>query len=262
MPKSKNFYINRKRTHKQPFYKKLLRSRKPVLLGPRKIFNFRKKKWEIFLKFVVKRRLRWRRRYRRVDQSLLRVSKFASRGNSFKKQFRKYLMRVKTLNLFYGGFKKKSFKKLILETKNSNPNLSKLKNKKKIYLNQNLKGLLKLEQRLDVVLYRSKFSESMKQARQLIAHGHVMVNNTKIRSHSILLKYGDTISITSNQKARNIIKHNIMKSSFWPIPPKFLKINYKTLNIINLSNELNKEHLAFLPFSLNINFLVNNAKFK
>lgn len=52
-----------------------------------------------------------------------------------------------------------------------------------------------LERRLDNVFYRLKMATSRKQARQLIVHGHVLVNGKKVSSPSYLVSIGDQISL-------------------------------------------------------------------
>jgi small subunit ribosomal protein S4 len=52
-----------------------------------------------------------------------------------------------------------------------------------------------LERRLDNVVYRSGFSTSRRQARQLVNHGHVTVNNRKVDIPSFQVKAGDLIEV-------------------------------------------------------------------
>ena len=52
-----------------------------------------------------------------------------------------------------------------------------------------------LESRLDNVVYRSGIAQSRDQARQLVTHGHIMVNGKKTNIPSFQVKPGDTISI-------------------------------------------------------------------
>jgi small subunit ribosomal protein S4 len=54
--------------------------------------------------------------------------------------------------------------------------------------------LVMLERRLDNVVYRLGFAESRPQARQLVQHGHIMLNGRKTDIPSSLVKEGDTIS--------------------------------------------------------------------
>ncbi len=61
---------------------------------------------------------------------------------------------------------------------------------------QNL--LVLLERRLDNVVYRLGFADSRSQARQLVRHGHIMLNGRKTDIPSCLVKEGDTISWKEN----------------------------------------------------------------
>ena len=54
--------------------------------------------------------------------------------------------------------------------------------------------LVLLERRLDNVVYRLGFADSRSQARQLVSHGHIMLNGRKTDIPSCLVKEGDTIS--------------------------------------------------------------------
>ena len=54
--------------------------------------------------------------------------------------------------------------------------------------------LVLLERRLDNVVYRLGFADSRAQARQLVGHGHIMLNGRKTDIPSCLVKEGDTIS--------------------------------------------------------------------
>jgi len=52
-----------------------------------------------------------------------------------------------------------------------------------------------LERRLDNVVYRLKMAINAQQARQMIVHGHVLVNGKKVTSPSSLVFLGDVISL-------------------------------------------------------------------
>lgn len=63
---------------------------------------------------------------------------------------------------------------------------------------QGLSGenLLKLlERRLDNVIYRAGFATSRRQARQLVSHGHFILNGRRVDIPSIRVKTGDKISV-------------------------------------------------------------------
>lgn len=58
-----------------------------------------------------------------------------------------------------------------------------------------------LESRLDNVLYRAGFGVTRKQTRQIVNHGHVLVNDKKVDIPSYALKVGDVISVKSKSSA-------------------------------------------------------------
>ena len=57
-----------------------------------------------------------------------------------------------------------------------------------------------LETRLDNVVYRMGFASTRRDARQLILHGHIMVNNRKIDRASSVVKIGDTVAVIDKSK--------------------------------------------------------------
>ncbi len=67
-----------------------------------------------------------------------------------------------------------------------------------------------LERRLDNVIYRLGLAPSRKTARQLITHGHFLVNNKPVDVPSYLLKPGDTIQVREKSKKLEIL-HSSMK---------------------------------------------------
>ena len=68
---------------------------------------------------------------------------------------------------------------------------------------ENLIGFL--ERRLDIVVYRAKFANTVFSARQLINHGHVCVNEKKVNISSYLVKVDDSIEIKSKSKELTMI---------------------------------------------------------
>jgi small subunit ribosomal protein S4 len=66
--------------------------------------------------------------------------------------------------------------------------------------------LVLLERRLDNVVYRLGFADSRSQARQLVMHGHITLNNKKVDIPSTLVKEGDTISWREGSKKTEYYK--------------------------------------------------------
>ncbi|MFC1901937.1 30S ribosomal protein S4 [Chloroflexota bacterium] len=60
--------------------------------------------------------------------------------------------------------------------------------------------LVLLERRLDNVVYRLGFADSRAQARQLVCHGHIMLNGRRTDIPSCLVKEGDAISWQEGSK--------------------------------------------------------------
>jgi small subunit ribosomal protein S4 len=60
--------------------------------------------------------------------------------------------------------------------------------------------LVNLERRLDNVAYRLGFAASRRQARQLVAHGHLLVNGKRVDIPSFLVKVGDVIEVQTKTK--------------------------------------------------------------
>lgn len=61
--------------------------------------------------------------------------------------------------------------------------------------------LFMLERRLDNVVYRSGFATSRRQARQLVNHGHIFVNERKVNIPSFQVKVGDVVSVKEKSHA-------------------------------------------------------------
>lgn len=61
--------------------------------------------------------------------------------------------------------------------------------------------LISLEKRLDNVVFRLGFAPSRPAARQMVSHGHVLVNGKKLNIPSCKLVIGDTVSIDSKISA-------------------------------------------------------------
>ncbi|MFA5750765.1 MAG: 30S ribosomal protein S4 [Candidatus Paceibacterota bacterium] len=61
-----------------------------------------------------------------------------------------------------------------------------------------------LELRLDNVVYRMGLAPSRRASRQMVSHGHLMVNGRKVTIPSCSLKIGDIVTIREGSKAKKI----------------------------------------------------------
>ncbi len=75
-----------------------------------------------------------------------------------------------------------------------------------------------LEQRLDNVIYRLGLGVSRKEARQLVLHGHFLVNGKKANIPSFLVKIGDVITIKEKSLSSPKIKELIEISNTRTVP--------------------------------------------
>lgn len=86
----------------------------------------------------------------------------------------------------------------------------------------------KLESRLDNVVFRLGFASSRAQARQLISHGHFLVNGRTINIPSYQLKKGDKITISAKTRKKTIF-HNFLTLIKKQKPPPWLQLNVEKL---------------------------------
>ncbi|MFQ5534391.1 MAG: 30S ribosomal protein S4 [Sphingomonadales bacterium] len=68
---------------------------------------------------------------------------------------------------------------------------------------ENLIGLL--ERRLDAAVYRAKFAITVFASRQLINHGHVLVNGKRVNIPSYRLREGDVVELRERSRDLNIV---------------------------------------------------------
>ncbi len=75
-----------------------------------------------------------------------------------------------------------------------------------------------LESRIDNVVFRLGFSKTRDEARQMVSHGHILVNGKKVDIPSYLVKVGDVISIKEKSKSLSGIKLILAKNGDRAVP--------------------------------------------
>ena len=75
-----------------------------------------------------------------------------------------------------------------------------------------------LEMRLDTICFSLGFSKSIAQARQLVNHGHITVNNKVVSIASFQCRLNDVISIKNNTNSKNLIETNIKNNQIMDVP--------------------------------------------
>ena len=97
-----------------------------------------------------------------------------------------------------------------------------LASKKKGITGDNLLQIL--ESRLDNVIYRLGFGLSRAEARQLVLHGHFLVNGKKVDSPSYLVKEGDVITLKDKSRSLPKIKA-VLEATEGKNIPKWLELD-------------------------------------
>ena len=85
-----------------------------------------------------------------------------------------------------------------------------------------------LETRLDNAVYRLGFAMSRAEARQLVRHGHFLVNGKKVNIPSYLVKPGMVLSLKESSRSLDKFKANVEANAFRQ-PPKWLEYDAENL---------------------------------
>ncbi|MBU1177741.1 30S ribosomal protein S4 [Patescibacteria group bacterium] len=83
-----------------------------------------------------------------------------------------------------------------------------------------------LEKRLDNVVFRLSLTKSRSQARQMVSHGHVRVNDQRVTIPSYSVKVGDVIEVTKATRQKKGFA-NIIKEIRKEEVPSWLEVNTK-----------------------------------
>jgi len=106
------------------------------------------------------------------------------------------LMEKQKLKYLYGGLREKQFKRYFDLAARSKENTG--------------EALLQLlEKRLDNVVYRLGFATTRRQARQLVVHGHILVNGKKVDIPHYEVEAGDTVEVKPSSRNIPFLKENI-----------------------------------------------------
>ena len=90
---------------------------------------------------------------------------------------------------------------------------------------ENLLSLL--ESRLDNIVYRLGMARTRRSARQIVNHGHILVNGKKVDIPSYRVKVGDVISVKENSMNHPAILDSLEQK---PLVPAYLKFDNKKLS--------------------------------
>ncbi len=85
-----------------------------------------------------------------------------------------------------------------------------------------------LESKLDHVIWQLGFTQSRAQAKQLVSHGHFLVNGKRVKSSYYFLEPGDIIEVREGSKDIEPLK-NLGKILKFYTPPPWLKLDHNNL---------------------------------
>ena len=85
-----------------------------------------------------------------------------------------------------------------------------------------------LESRLDNVVYRMTLANTRREARQMVGHGHVLVNGKRVDIPSYRVKVGDVITLKEQTKTSDRIKA-IVEANSTRVVPKWIEMDKEAL---------------------------------
>lgn len=85
-----------------------------------------------------------------------------------------------------------------------------------------------LETRLDNVVFRLGLANTRREARQIVNHGHILVNGKKVDIPSYLIKAGDVVALREKSKASQRMK-DIAEANASRAVPKWLDMDKNAL---------------------------------
>ena len=77
----------------------------------------------------------------------------------------------------------------------------------------NLALIDRLERRLDNLVYRAGIASSIRQARQLVVHGHITVDGRKVDRPSYRVAVGETIALTEKMASGSLFAEQLKNST-------------------------------------------------
>ncbi|HSH35363.1 30S ribosomal protein S4 [Schnuerera sp.] len=131
-------------------------------------------------------------------KAMNRAKKGTSRADKKLSNYGMQLLEKQRLRTYYGVMEKQ-FLGYVREAKKSK--------------DQTGYALIKiLESRLDNLIYRLGFASSIRQARQMVVHGHIKVNGKKVDIPSYRVNIGDVISLKKKSRNIELFRENFLSS--------------------------------------------------
>lgn len=187
-------------------------------------------------------------KYNLYNLNSLNKNNFSKKRKKRMTVYKRQLMAKQRLRRYYGSIRENQFyslyKKASLYKGSPSSNLFVL-----------------LERRLDVIIFRSGFAPSIYSSRQLISHGHVLVNNKKVTISSYIVQNNDLIQI--NKASIHIVKrlmlekiNNSNKLKFFIkknfLIPVYLEVNFNIFSTTLINTPTRKKIPYPIKFSKNL----------
>ena len=115
---------------------------------------------------------------------------------------------------YYGNINEKQFRRIYGEAVQARGDTS-----------EQLIGLL--ERRLDIVVYRMLFVPTVFAARQLVSHGHVMVNGRRVNIPSYRLREGDDVEVRQKSSQHPVVLEAIQTPE--RDVPDYMEVDFEKL---------------------------------
>lgn len=115
---------------------------------------------------------------------------------------------------YYGNINEKQFRRIYAEAVQTRGDTS-----------EQLIGLL--ERRLDIVVYRMLFVPTVFAARQLVSHGHVMVNGRRVNIPSYRLGEGDEVEVRQKSSQHPVVLEAIQTPE--RDVPDYMEVDFEKL---------------------------------
>ncbi|MBD3288127.1 30S ribosomal protein S4 [candidate division KSB1 bacterium] len=84
-----------------------------------------------------------------------------------------------------------------------------------------------LESRLDSVVYRSGLAPTIYAARQIVNHGHILVNGKQVNLPAYQVQVDDVVTVKEKSRRMEVLQSSLRKAH----PPKYLDLNKPTMTV-------------------------------
>ena len=150
------------------------------------------------------------------------------------------LMEKQKLKYLYGGLREGQFKRYFDEATKAKENTGEV-------------FLQLLERRLDNVVYRLGFAKTRRQARQLVSHGHILVNGQKVTIPSYRVDVGDIIEVRPKSRNIQLIQENLENKDPRSVPP-WLELDKQNFRgkVIDLPQNVQE----YLEIPINLQYII------